>query len=87
MVLSRLIRPLDLVLVGSRVESCHSLSGTPVRQTTDITKLGPNMRIRRASLLGRKRGIFVLVADNFARDNSAVNTEINLRKRSPRSAS
>ena len=35
---------------------------------------GPNTLIRRASLLGRKRGIFVLVADAIADEDSAMNT-------------
>jgi hypothetical protein len=44
------------------------------RQEETFNNFGPNTLIFGAGLLGRKRGIFVLVADAITNDNSAMNT-------------
>ncbi len=45
-----------------------------MRQERTFINFGPNTLILGAGLLGRKRGIFVLVADAITYDNSAMNT-------------
>ena len=62
----------------------------PPREDTPKTDIPGSAQTRSAlSMLGRKRGIFVLVADAITNDNCATNTltAIDHRERSPRNAS
>ena len=59
---------------GKRIVAGRFEIWSALRQKRTFADFGPNTVIVDAGRLGRKRGIFVLVADAITKDNSAMNT-------------